>query len=585
MDLNSSSTCHRIAVLSSLRRTVTLFTVLLLGGCAAISERQATPGDTAQAPAEVEAPPATPISPSMLYRILVGEVAGQRGEIGASVAHYLDAARESRDPRVAERALRIAVYARQNDAALEAARRWVELAPDNPEARQGLAALALQAGYRAEALTQLQSLVASGSAGEQIYPLVSTLLARDDDREAALELMKELLALDSANPEAQFAYARLALHAAKAELALQHVELALGLRADWPEAEILRARLLAGQDQAAQARSNLERAVARHPEHVELRTSYARLLVEMNELKLARREFKRIAALEPENDDVLLTLGLLALDAEQLDDADTYLLRLLDLRKRQQEARYYLGRVATLRGDQATAIDWYSQVDEGQHWLDAQVRIARLTAEMGDLDAARGQLQALRARQPKLATRLLQMEGDLLMEFQDNDSAMALYTEGVEASPDDLEIRYARALLAEKLDRIDLTESDLLYVLEKEPEHIHALNALGYTLADRTERYQEALDYISKALMLAPEDPAVIDSMGWVNYRMGNYDEASTHLQRAFELTGDGEIGAHLGEVLWVMGRQDEARRVWEEARKSHPDNPVLLQTLQRLLP
>lgn len=538
-------------------------------------------------PAPPEAATDTELSPNLLYDILLGEIAGQRGALEDAVAHLLEAALRTPDARLAERALRVAVFAKQPAAALQAARRWVELDAANLEARQALAALALREGFHDEALEQLDYLLSrSGAEDARGFEQLSGLLAREADEAAALALMGRLAARHGDNAHAQLAHARLAAHNEEWELALEAVERALALDPALGQAQVLRARIRVQQGAPETALETLAAAVQRSPGDSQLRLAYARLLVELAQVEEARAQFRILGRQEPDNPEVLFPLALLALEAEQHDTAEQHLQRLLELGSHQAEAHYYLGQLAENRGEIEQALDWYSRVEPGaQHWQEVQVRMAHLEARLDRMAEARARLQELRGREPGAALRLFLEEGVILSQAGMHAEALALYTRVLQVHPDNDDLLYARSLAAERLDRLDITEADLHSILARNPEDARALNALGYTLADRTDRYEEALAYIERAYAQVPDDPAIIDSLGWVHFRLGNLELAREHLQRAYALHPDGEIAAHLGEVLWALGEQDEARRIWEEARDLDGDNPILLDTLERLLP
>jgi len=527
-----------------------------------------------------------PLSARLLYQVLLGEIAGQRGVMDVSAASYLEAALHSTDPRVAERALKISVVGKQQDLALQAARRWVQLAPDNLEARQALAALALRTGNEQEALEQFEYLVEQGRDEEGgPYHSMLVLLAREPDKQRALEVMERLTALHPGDPEVYFAYARLAVHSEDWSLADRQVAQALRLRPDWTEALILQAQIGLKQDQGELARQRMQTALQRNPDDVELRMAYARLLVDLEQFEAARAEYARLLKQRPDDGQIVYSLALLALEAGQLNEASDFFERLIELDFQTQQAYYYLGAIAEDQKQNQRAIDWYQRITGGDHWIEVQIRIARLEALDGEVAAAQERLSKLRMAQPEQAQRLFLVEGEILSQIDRHDDAYKLYSVYLESQPDDAEILYARALVAERLDRLQQAEADFRAVLKQDPDNARTLNALGYTLADRTERYDEALALIEKALAQTPDDPAVIDSMGWVLFRLGRLQEARDHLQRAYDLTGDGEIAAHLGEVLWVMGDRQAARALWEKARETSPDNRVLQDTLRRFAP
>jgi tetratricopeptide (TPR) repeat protein len=277
--------------------------------------------------------------------------------------------------------------------------------------------------------------------------------------------------------------------------------------------------------------------------------------------------------------DILFTAAVLALEQEKLDQARDYLLRLKALGQREDEVAFLLGQVEERAGNSDAAMGWYAQVD-GPNATDAAVRIARLHAAAGDVSRARDMLQQLRDQLPDEGTTLYLIEGEMLRANGAEDQAMAVYDRALEERPDDADLRYARAMAAVAMDRIDLLESDLRRILDQDPDHVDALNALGYTLADRTDRLQEARELIEKALALKPDEPAIKDSMGWVLYRQGDAAAAEPYLRAALDTVFDPEIAAHLGEVLWALGRRDEAREVWDRALNEAPKHEYLLRIL-----
>ncbi|MFQ5642151.1 MAG: tetratricopeptide repeat protein [Thiogranum sp.] len=582
----------------NLRHAWVLFAGLLLAAC---SQPQVKPDS--QEPTAVTTPSAAQpeqnagqpaaetgreeLTASLLYGVLMGEIAGQRGRLDVSGAAYLQAAKQSNDPRIAERALKISIFAKQPGLAYQAAQRWVELAPDNAEARQTLAVLALRLNQQQEALDQFGYLLQNDERGDgTAYQSMLTLLAREPDKERALQLMSQLVALRPQDPQAHFAYARLAVHAEKWPLAEQEVARCLELKPGWTDALILQAQVNLKQDRGSAARAQMEAALQGDPDNLDLQLAYARLLVDLEDFEAARKQYRSLLKRKPDNGQVVYSLALLALEAGDLKEARTRFKKLVELDFQTQQAYYYLGAIAEEQKNTRRALKWYNKVDpEGDHWIEVQIRVARLEAQGGDVKAARDRLRTLRLAQPGQAQRLFLVEGEILSGIEWYEEAYKLYSEYLETRPDDLEILYARSLVAERLDRLEQAEKDLRAVLKVEPDNARALNALGYTLADRTDRYEEALVYVQKAFDQTPEDPAVIDSMGWVLYRLGRLQEARDHLQKAYDMTGDAEIAAHLGEVIWAMGDRAAARTLWNKARKEAPGDPVLEETVRRLSP
>ncbi|MDD3449262.1 MAG: tetratricopeptide repeat protein [Gammaproteobacteria bacterium] len=561
-----------------------------LGGCA--TQGAATPGpaaETAAAPAaagEETSPPSGDFSPEVLYSLLVAEIAGQRGDLATALALYLEAARATRDAGIAERSARIAMAMRDTERGIEAARIWLEAAPESQEARQLLAISLIKAGRAEEALQQLDQLMSADQTDPaRRFLIIAALLSREHTGPAALEVMRGLVEKHGDQPEAHYALGELAVSENEPGLALQAVDEALRLKPDWTDAMVLRARALtlAGETDAALA--YLAAAASGHPQDNELAMARARLLIQADRMDEAREAFQGLVRRNPDNGDALFALGLLSLQAGLDEEAEQAFRRLLEVDgKTTARAPFYLGQVAEKRKDYQAALDWYSEVRSGPNYNEAQLRIAVVLARLERIDEALAQLEDIAARNPAQRPRLYLVEGEILANAGRLDQAMGIYNQALLELPGNADIRYARALLAEKMDNLDLLESDLKLLIERDPENALALNALGYTLADRTDRHAEALRYIEQALELSPDDAAIIDSMGWVQYRLGNLEAAAAHLRRALELRrGDPEIAAHLGEVLWALGRRDAAREVWQAVLAEHPDDAILRETITRL--
>jgi len=567
---------------------------LLLVSCAASGHRSDTPAvadsGTAAAPApgvadETAALPAQELTDDMMYDILLAEIAGQRGELQASVAHYLRAAEEANDPRVAERAVQIASFAKQYDLALHAARRWVALDPDNIEAHKTLTVLALETGDTDAVITQVDYLLSVTDNPEEGFQMATAILARDSDRQAGLAAMQQLVTRHPESPYAWMALSRIAVLAEELEQALDAVNKALVLEENLPAAVILKAQILVRLERNAEATRMLEQAVRVHPGDTNLHFAYGRMLLDAEDLEGARKQFARVVKLEPDNADGLYSLALLELETKRFASGEKHLKQLLELDQRVDNAYYYLGYAALEQGNDDAALEWYGKVESGDYWSQAQLRSAEILVRRGDIEAMQNQMSVLRQKNPQQTVEFYLLEGQVLSDAGHHAAAVNVYDTALAASPDNEDLLYARALAAEKLGQLEAAEADMRRILAKDPENVRTLNALGYTLADRTDRYQEALSYISRAYARKPDDPAIIDSMGWVHFRLGKLDEARQYLQQAWDMTGDSEIGAHLGEVLWTQGEQAAARAIWNTSLESNPDNPVLLETIKRLDP
>jgi tetratricopeptide (TPR) repeat protein len=551
---------------------------LALAGCSGL---QTAPPSPEAARAE-----AVDARTELMYRVLVGEIAGQRGDFETSVAYYVEAAEASDDPMIAERATHISVYAGDYASALRAARRWAELQPTDLEAQQFAAMLSIRAGQADAAVPYLEAVLdLTAEDPAEGFAVVSQLLAREGQPELAARAMALLVERHPEVATGHHGLSVLSLAAEDFETALAAADRALELDPDLIEARISRARALMGLERVDEALASVESMLAEMPKHHELRLTYARMLLDQGRYDDALTQFEGVAEARPGDGDLLFTIGLLSIEAKRYDAAEAYLKRSLQSGRHVNQAHYYLGRIAEQQGDLKQGIAWYVKVADGEHHFDAQTRIGVLLGRLGYPDKARDHLAAVRERFPDrdAQIQLYLVEGQVLGEAGLHEEAMGLYNDALLLYPAEPDLLYARALMAEKVDRLDVLESDLKAILERDPDNATALNALGYTLADRTDRYQEALDYVSRALEQRPDDPAVIDSMGWVQFRLGNLDEAEDYLRRAYAQFPDPEVAAHLVEVLWVQGERIEARSLFDKAIQAAPDSEPLLDVKERL--
>ena len=528
----------------------------------------------------------TDVPPHLIYKLLVAEIAGQRGEMELAVKNYLEVAQETRDPKVAARASQVAIYAKDMDSALAASSLWVSIEEDNPDAHRNLASAYIRVARPVDAVKHYEKmleLLHDENKPGHGFSVISSTLAREPDRELAMSVMDKLIQTRKDNPYAMFAYAHLAMRQARFEMALNALDDALNVKSDWTSAIILRSRILAMQGARGEALSYLENVLKGDmSDNIEVGLTYARMLTESRQLEKALEQFKRLADLDERNVEINYYAGVLALQLQKLDPAEEYLQKVMKLGKRLQETNYYLGQIAEQRKDFEGAINRYSFVRHGEFYFNAQLRVVSVLADQKKFDRSIEHLQTIRVNSSKQRLQLILLEGDLLRESNRYAAAKDFYTKVLAQMPNETSVRYARALVAEKLGELDLLESDLQTILKMEPSNAQVLNALGYTLADRTDRYDEALKYIQRAIELEPDDAAVVDSMGWVYYRMGNYEQSIKHLRRANELSKDPEIAAHLGEVLWANGQKDEAAQIWENSLKDHPDEKVLIDVMRQ---
>jgi tetratricopeptide (TPR) repeat protein len=564
----------------------------LAQGCASFQSPMETARPTAPVqsqsaePVLVQAPPAYTQTPeeALQFHVLAAEMAAQRGVLPTAAQHYFEAAQLSTKPDLAERATRIALVANDEALALAAAQRWIQLAPKAVPPHEVIARHHLRQGNAEEALRECQAIVAGHSEGrDEGFREVALLLSGEQDRaDLVLDLMRRLVEPDAKRARAHYAYGVLAHRLQRYDLAEAEARQAMTLDPAWPDAYLLKASTLVKKGQFAEADKTVAQILAKHPKNLQIRLGYARMLIEAEQPKLAVAQYQAVRTTDAGNPEALFALGLLALNARNQDEAYGYFKTLFDVGERRDDAAWYLGQIDERRGKLREAFNWYGQVTEGAEAYDAAIRRVFLLQKLEGMDSARRFLGGLRENNPDLSSRLLQVEADLYFETGKHQEALQVYGQALAESPDDPEILYGHAMVEAELGRVDQAERRLQTIIEKQPDDARSLNALGYLLSNHSQRYQEALSYIDRALKLTPEDPAVIDSMGWIQYRLGNLQEALKFLEDAFKRQQDPEIAAHLGEVLWHLGNQDKAKAVWQGALSQDPNHRVLRETVNR---
>jgi tetratricopeptide (TPR) repeat protein len=539
----------------------------------------------AASPPAAQPLPGQELSGRTLYQFLLAEIAGARGQIGLSTQLYLELARSTRDPRIARRAAEIALYSRNIEAATEAARLWAEIEPESEDARRLLANVIGSGEGRLEDIQiQLARALAQnpGRLAQNLLSLNRTL-ARIEDKQAVQAVVMRLTEPYLDLPEAHFARAQAAIIAQDPMESMAALESALALRPDWEPAILLKAQVLQHAGANAEALKLLQQETARHPGNRNLQLAYGRTLIGAKRFDEARAVFQRQLEAAPEDRDLLYALALLSLQLDDADAAEPLFERALAAGHPEADAiRLQLGQLADARHEGERARRWYGEVSDEARRPEAVIRTAQSLANDNRLADARLLLQTQDGDEAELRRYTL-AEVQLLREAGNTAEALRVIEDALGAAPDDTNFLYESAMLAERLDRIDTMEARLRRVIELDPDHAHAYNALGYSLADRGQRLDEAERLIARALELSPDDPFILDSMGWVRFRRGDRAGALVQLERAYGLRPDPEIAAHLGEVLWALDRTEDANRLFDSALTAHPENSVLRETVRRL--
>ncbi|VAW82062.1 FIG140336: TPR domain protein [hydrothermal vent metagenome] len=522
----------------------------------------------------------------LMFYLMAAEIAGRKRKFKQAMFYYMKAIVISDDPRVTEQAVRLALYAKDNAAAITASKRWIKLEPNNAEPHRYRAMLFVRTKQIDNSFKQLKQYVSllkkKNPKVKNLYRNIVAMYAQESNSAIAYQVMKRFFKVLEKNADAMYAWAHYTSRLKKYKQALSAINKVRAIRPKWAEASMLYAHIQIAQGHKAEAIKGMQRVVEAYPKQRNLRINYARLLSEARQYKKAREQFNILLANKPKDPNILYALALLALENKQFKEAEEFLKQMLKTGARQVEGHYYLGLIAEERKRYDAAIAWLSKIKNGNRFVDAHLRIASIMSKKGDIEAARRFLYQLTPRTKRLEVRLYLSEAEILQRAKRFKDALDVISNALSANADHSDLLYARAMMAEKINRLDMVERDLKAILKKNPKHTQALNALGYTLADRTRRYKEAHGYIKRAMKLAPNQAAIIDSMGWVQYRLGNYKQSIKHLKNAFKIDNNAEIAAHLGEVLWVSGSRNAARKAWEEARRIDKDNVVLRDTLKR---
>ncbi|MBL79685.1 MAG: hypothetical protein CMH70_06595 [Nitrosomonadaceae bacterium] len=529
--------------------------------------------------------PKQDLTAPMLFDFLMGETALQRGDPDTASGRYLRLAETTQDPRIAKRATEVALLARKPIHALRAARIWIELDSSSILAHQTIVAILVSRSRIDEAKVYLNRLLGLENDPASFFMKLNNLLARNADKIGTLKLVQKFAKPYSKIPESHFAIAQAASFAGQFETARQKMKLVLALRPDWEMAAIYNGRIL-HHSSSANAIDFYEDYLKSYPKANQLRIIFARLLLAEKNYIMARDQFQNLLVHSPGNPNAALSIGLISIELLDFVTAEEYFNKALAFGyKDSNSIRFYLGNVYEKTNRLDKAIKAYHSVEQGNQFFPAQIRYAYLLSKQGKLNEARKHMQELPVKNDQQRVYLIITEAEFLREAGAHQEVFNLLSDSLKKLPDYPELLYDRAMAAEQIGKTDILEKDLRKLIQLNPSHAHAHNALGYSFAEHGTRLPEALELIEKAIKLSPEDPYIIDSLGWVHYRMGNLDKGIGYLKQAFIMKPDPEIAAHLGEVLWMQGTKKEAERIWRSTIKHYPDNEVLRNTMKKFIP
>ena len=568
-----------------------LFTCLLgltLAGCASLTGTEEAPAKSEVVAAGEKTEPQPPVEyadfePETLYLLLSAEIAAQRGRYDITLVNYLKAAKQSRDQVVIERAMRIAQSLNGDNAQKQLAELWLDIDPDNLQAHRISAIQAVKGNDLQTAIHHMERIMDQG--GDADFDSLAAMAANlpPEQQQELLALYNEMSDRHPDTPELEYSIALLLKVTGQPQQALDRLEPLLQENANFQPAIILKGDLLYQTGQKSSALDYLLTNTRRFPGNRQMGTLSGRMLINEGEGQAAQDEFNRLVKRYPDTPGLRLSHALVALENGQTDLARQELTQLAEQGHHTSEANYYLGRIEDQASNTEQAIGYYQSVEQGNYYFPALARASSLLAENGQLEDAIDRIRRLREANPRQAENFWLLEVNLLLDQEQQQQALSTATEALEEHPDNIEIRYARAMLYDGIGQPADAEADLKQIIEQEPENAVALNALGYILTTRTDRLREARGYIEKALRLDPNNPAILDSMGWVLFLEGQLEPALEYLSRAWAAFPDPEVAAHYGEALWMNGAEEQARIIWQEGLEQDSNHEVLRETIDRL--
>ena len=565
---------------------------VLLNACASLSMQSNETENTSISPKIVQPQEILPkkevktaIQPDVMFLLMTAELAGQRGRYDVAFEGYMEAAKRVKDARFAERAAMIAMYIKDVNKTKEAVNLWLGLDKNNQSALKIAALSSLIIGDNKTAAEHLDVLFKLDMAGFEKSSLeLAAMLPKEAKAKLTYDVLTDLLAKHPNNSGLFFIKSLLAMQINDKKEAEYNIQKALTIQPEWDKALMFQAQLALLSGNMDKALADLRVAAEKHPENDKIKKLYAQLLIKNKDFQQAEKIYQQLIKRHPEDNENQFALALIYLQAGNDDSAESLLLRLVEDNQWQDQASFYLGKLEEKHNNSSAAIKWYDKVKSGPSVFDAGLSAAILFAKDKNFDDAKIRLRTLVKQFPKQKAKLLLMEAEFLNQQRQFQQAFDLLTGVLADAPDDKDILYTHALIADRLGRLDILEMDLNKVLAKDPDNTQALNALGYALVVKTDRFAEAEQYLLRAIKLAPKEAVILDSYGWLEFKRGHLTNALDYLQRAFERQKETEIAAHLVEVMWVMGKKEEAKALFKEVYKRSSEDEFLLDFKRRVL-
>lgn len=554
------------------------------------------PSETADQAAivnETAAPaPVTPPAPivygnftkDQLNRTILNELAGQRGHLPDAAEDYYALAKETGDLAIIRRAAQFASASDDSERVIELARMWMEKDPSAQEPHLLISFQLLEEGRLEEAMGHIGNVLALGGNVDFTSITSRTQYLPPGARARLIESFRDLRKKFPEERSVHYSLIQLLEQSDLAQEAMTELMIYRDMNGNSSRIMLLQAQLLLKLERLDDAVAVLAAGIEAYPENRLLRFNYGRILVQIRKLEEAREQFALLAVMAPDDYETLYSLALLDLELDSADTAKQLLLRLLQANYRLNDAHYYLGYIGQNQGNSVEALEHFKQVGaDSVNFLNAHRQVIRLLVEQGKLEEAHEWAVTISGGRPELELMFTTVETDALMNTGHFELAEALLDTAIEKNPDNVDLLFARSFLSDRMGNAAKSEQTLRRIIELQPNDSRAFNQLGYALADGPDRHDEALALLERAIAISPDDPAIIDSLAWAQYKLGRFEEALANLQRAYAAFPDPEVAAHLGEVLWVMGRQLDANRVWESSLSKNPNAEVIIKTIERL--
>jgi tetratricopeptide (TPR) repeat protein len=561
----------------------------MLAACAAMQpENQPSAEQTIEPAAQVELKKIpeikTAIDPDVLFLLMTAEIAGQRGQYALALDGYLRAANKIKDVEVIKRAAKIAVYLQDMPKLERSLQLWMEVDPDNLEAHYLLAIEAIKSGNKSRAIESLDFILARDDSDFESNTLAMLKgLQKPAELALAYQVFEALSIKYPGNEKLYFVQALMDVQGKRNRQAQLKIAKALVLEPNWVKALLLQAQLYIVQGKLAEATELLQRADTEKP-RMQIREQIAQLLMQQGRFDEAQDVLQDLIVQAPENNELKFKLALVYLQVDKEAEARDILEALVDDPAYRDRAAFYLGRIEAKARHAKEALEWFDGIGTDPYKYEAGISSILILMDEQRFKKGLLRVQRMQTEYPQKKSDLVLIESEIYSQMQAYAKAFDVLTTALLEDADNHKILYARALIAEKLDKLDVLEDDLKYILEKNPNNVSALNALGYTLADKTNRYAEAKVYLDKAMALKPNDAIIMDSYGWLLFKLNKVSEAYQYLRRAYDLEPQAEIAAHLVDVLWVMGEQRDARAILSDALQKNPSDSLLIEVKERLL-